>query len=131
MNMQQRIEARRIPTPSPSTQNPNGFVANSSADLLRLVDADFALFSIDDEARAVGRLEPYQEAVAIMSYLQSCKFTTIRSSHNITADFPGLSFPAGLKSIAGLLFIPLNAGEGNNFLVFFRKGQEKQVKWAG
>jgi light-regulated signal transduction histidine kinase (bacteriophytochrome) len=130
--MLQRIEARRLPNIKPGpNQNPTSFIATSSTDLLKLVDADFALVSIQDKIRAIGRMEPYHEALAIMSYLQSCRFTTVRSSQNIKADFPGLSYPAGVKVLAGLLLIPLNVGEENDFLVFFRKGQLRHVKWAG
>jgi light-regulated signal transduction histidine kinase (bacteriophytochrome) len=96
-----------------------------------MVDADFALLSVDEEARAIGRLDPYSEALAIMTFLQSAQFTEIRSSHNINADFPGINHPSGIRTIAGLLFIPLRVGGANDFLVFFRKCQIKHVKWAG
>jgi len=91
--MQQRLEARRLPKTNPSTKDPATFISNSPADLLALVDADSALLSIDDEVRAVGKLNSHQEALAIMSYLQTCRFTDVRSSHNIKADFPGLNYP--------------------------------------
>ncbi|PVH79312.1 hypothetical protein DL98DRAFT_461314 [Cadophora sp. DSE1049] len=129
--MQQRIDARRAPTATPSSQHNASFIAASSSDLLKLVEADFALLSIDDDARAIGRLDPYPEAIAITSYLQTCKFTEIKSSDNINRDFPLISQRHEIKSIAGLLLIPLNFGGGNDFLVFFRKGQMKQVQWAG
>ena len=54
--MLQRIEARKAPTKTPPTQNPAGFIAASSADLLRVFGADFGLLSIQDEARAIGKL---------------------------------------------------------------------------
>ena len=111
--------------------NPAGLLATSSTDLLKLLDADFAVLNIDNDTRTIGRLEPYREGIAIVSYLQSCQFSKVRCSHNITADFPGLGYPPGLKTICGLLLVPLSIGDGNDFLVFFRKGQKKQVKWAG
>lgn len=129
--MQQRIKARRPPATVPSAKNPAGLLATTSADLLNLVDADFALLSVDGEAKAIGRLDPYPEAVAIMSYLQSCQFTEIRSSHNINADFPDISCASDIKHIAGFLLIPLNGGGANDFLVFFRKSQLRHIKWAG
>ncbi|KAL2061138.1 hypothetical protein VTL71DRAFT_7411 [Oculimacula yallundae] len=129
--MQHRINARRAPTASPTSQSNASFIAASSSDLLKLVEADFALLSIDDDARAIGRLDPYAEAIAITSYLQTCKFTEIRSSQNVNADFPQIAASHEIKIISGLLIIPLNFGGGNDFLVFFRKGQTKQVKWAG
>ncbi|RDW85559.1 hypothetical protein BP5796_03884 [Coleophoma crateriformis] len=119
----QRMEARRLPVANPYIEDP--------ADVLALVNADFAMLSIDDTARPIGKPEPYDEALAITSYLQSCRFTQVRSSQNIKADFPGLSYPPGLSSICGLLLVPLSFGDGNDFLVFFRKGQQKQMTWAG
>jgi light-regulated signal transduction histidine kinase (bacteriophytochrome) len=99
--------------------------------LLKLVDADFALLSIDEKIKVIGMIGPYQEALAIMSYLQSCRFSTIRCSHNIKTDFPGLSYPPGLSTIGGLLIVPLNVEEANHLLVFFRKNQTRHVNWAG
>lgn len=128
--MLQRVEARRSPITNPPRQNPSGITSNTSADLLRLVDADFALLSIDDESKAIGKPEPYREALAIMSYLQSCQFTELQHSKNIKGDFPGLSYPPGI-TLGGLLLIPLSGRDKNDFLVFFRKGQQQEVKWAG
>jgi light-regulated signal transduction histidine kinase (bacteriophytochrome) len=129
--MLQRIKARKIPITNTSALNPATFISNSSADLLKLVDADFAVLSIENKTRTIGMLDPYQEALAIMTYLQSCRFKTVQSSHNIKADFPGLSYAPGFNVIGGLLLIPLNAKEGNHFLVFFREIQTRQVSWAG
>ncbi|TVY16308.1 Histidine protein kinase NIK1 [Lachnellula arida] len=115
---------------TPPTQSPSGFIAASSADLLRVFDAEFGLLSIQDEARAIGRLDPYPEALTILTYLQSRRFTSIISSQNINKDFPDIKFAAGIHIISGLLIIPLSIG-GNDFLVFFRKGQLKEIRWAG
>lgn len=128
--MQARIEARRPPIRAPSTQNPAGFIAASSADLLRVFGADFGLLNIHDEARAIGKLNPYREALAILAYLQQNRFTTVTSSQNINADFPDIKYPPGIHMIAGLLILPLSVG-GKDFLVFFRKGQLKEIRWAG
>ncbi|KAH6678577.1 putative phytochrome-like histidine kinase PHY2p [Halenospora varia] len=128
--MLQQLEARRPPTTAPPTQSPAGFIAASSADLLRVFDADFGLLSIHDEARAIGRLHPYREALVILRHLQNIQPTTIVSSQSVTKDFPGIKYPPGINSIAGLLIIPLSVG-GRDFLVFFRKGQLREVRWAG
>ncbi|TVY84351.1 Phytochrome-like protein [Lachnellula suecica] len=120
--MKQRLEARKLPALKPtSNQNPTSFIAASSTDLLKLVDADFALVSIQDKIRAIGRMEPYHEALAIMTFLQSMRYSNIRTSQNIKADFPGITYPSGEKALSGLLLIPLNVGDENDFLVFFRK----------
>jgi light-regulated signal transduction histidine kinase (bacteriophytochrome) len=121
--MQERLEIRKLPE--------SASLAGSPDDLLRLVDADLALLNIDDKIRAIGNMEPYRELLAIMAYLQACRFTEIRLSQNIKLDFPGFSYPPGLSSIAGFLLIPLSAGDGSDFLVFFRKTQTKHIEWAG
>jgi len=128
--MLQRIQARKPPPTAPSVQPPSGFIAASSADLLRVFSADFGLLSIQDEARAIGRLDPYREALAILAHLQSRRLMTVFASQNIKNDFPDLKYPPGINAIAGLLVIPLSMG-GNDFLVFFRKGQLNEVRWAG
>src|SRR4051812_2462247 len=126
----QRIQSRRPPPVGNPQQTPSGFIAASSTDLLRIFDADFGLLSIHDEARAIGRLEPYREALAILSYLQKHRLTNVRASQNINSDFPDLKYPPGINIIAGILVIPLSVG-GSDFLVFFRKGQLNEVRWAG
>jgi light-regulated signal transduction histidine kinase (bacteriophytochrome) len=128
--MAQRIEDRTTPIANMTPLNPGTFVASSSTDMLKLVDADFAYLNSDENSQVIGMLDPYEEALAIISYLRSCRFTTVQSSNNIRKDFPGLTH-AGLSVIGGLLLIPLNAKKGNPFLVFFRKSQLRQVRWAG
>jgi len=128
--MAQRIEARTTPIADTTALNPGSFIANSSTDLLKMVDADFAVLNNDGKLQVVGMLDPYEEVLAIMSYLQSCHFTTIKASNNIRKDFPGLAH-AGLNVIGGLLLIPIKAKKGSHFLVFFRKSQLRQVRWAG
>lgn len=55
---------------------------------------------------------------------------SVITSQDIKQDFPDLRYPPGFKCVAGLLFVPLALG-GSDFIVFFRKGQIKEVKWAG
>ncbi|PQE19018.1 hypothetical protein CJF31_00012170 [Rutstroemia sp. NJR-2017a BVV2] len=128
--MLQRIKARKPPSSTPLARNPTGFIAASSADLLRVFGADFGLLSIQDEARAIGKLEPYREALAILAYLQQHRFTSVHACQNINAEFPDIKYAEGIRSISGLLFIPLSAG-GKDFLVFFRHGELQEVRWAG
>ncbi|KAI9051071.1 hypothetical protein LZ554_005179 [Drepanopeziza brunnea f. sp. 'monogermtubi'] len=128
--MMQRIEARRPPERAPPTQHPAGFIAASTTDLLRVFDADFGLLSIHDEARTIGKLDPYREALAILAYLQRRRLKNVTASQNINEDFPDIKFSPGIHVISGCLVIPLNVW-GNDFLVFFRKGQLKEIRWAG
>ncbi|TLD29837.1 sensor histidine kinase/response regulator [Venturia nashicola] len=130
--MAQRIEARTGPIADPTALSPDSFIGGSStSEILRLVDADCAYLSCGDKSAAVGFLDPYEEALAVISYLQSCHFSSVQRSHNIRKDFPGLAH-VGFSAIGGLLFIPLQAkGIDNPFLVFMRKSQLRQVRWAG
>ena len=51
-------------------------------------------------------------------------------SQSVAKDFPDLNLPVGLRTFAGLLCIPLS-GAGKDFLVFMRRGQLQNVRWAG
>jgi light-regulated signal transduction histidine kinase (bacteriophytochrome) len=126
----QQLKARNPSTTTPPTQNPAGFIAASSADLLRAFGADFGLLSIQDEARAIGKLDPYREALAVLAHLQKKRFTTVHGCQNITAEFPDINYHPGIHSLAGLLVIPLS-DFGNDFLVFFRRAELREVRWAG
>lgn len=125
-----RLQARKLINTVPTESNPSGYIVASSDDLLTLFDADCGLLSIRDETKILGRLEQTQEALAMLEYLRLRKITSIISSHDIRSDFPDLRYSPGFTLIAGLLFVPLSIG-GNDFIVFFRKGQAREVKWAG
>lgn len=51
-------------------------------------------------------------------------------SQSLVKDFPDLQLPSGLEVIAGLLCVPLSRG-GKDFIAFLRKGQLRDVHWAG
>lgn len=125
-----RIRARRPMSTPPLQKTPSAYISASSADLLNLFDADFGLLTIKDEARSVGRLMAYYEAIALLQYVRMRSFTSIVTSSNIKKDFPDLAYSPGFSTIAGFLVIPL-AMAGSDFLVLFRRGQLKEVSWAG
>lgn len=125
-----RLQARKLINTAPTEQNPSGYIIASSDDLLKLFSADFGLLSIRDETKILGELEQTQEALAMLEYLRMRKMTSVFTSADIRGDFPDLRYPPGFQTIAGLLLVPLAVG-GNDFIVFFRKGQLKEVKWAG
>lgn len=125
-----RLQARRPLSTPPLQRTPSAYISASSADLLNLFDADFGLLTIKDEARSVGRLTAYDEAIALLQYVRLQAFISIVTSSNIKNDFPDLSYSPGFSTIAGFLVIPL-AMAGSDFLVLFRKGQLKEVSWAG
>ncbi|KAL8791694.1 MAG: hypothetical protein Q9195_005701 [Heterodermia aff. obscurata] len=122
--------ARKLINTAPSARNPSGYIIASSDDLLKLFDADYGLLSIRGETKILGRLEQTQEALALLEYLRLRKLTSVTHSTDISLDFPDLRYPPGFSAIAGLLLVPLS-GEGQDFIVFFRKGQLREVKWAG
>lgn len=125
-----RLQARKFINTVPTETNPSGYIIASSDDLLKLFDADFGLLSIHGETKILGRLEDTQEALAMLEYLRLRNITSVITSQDIREDFPDLRYPPGFNIIAGLLLVPLSVG-GSDFIVFFRKGQTKEVKWAG
>ena len=66
----------------------------------------------------------------MLEYLRLRKLSSVVTSQDILEDFPDLRYPPGFEEIAGLLLVPLSIA-GSDFIVFFRKGQVKEVKWAG
>ncbi|KAJ6782348.1 hypothetical protein PWT90_08103 [Aphanocladium album] len=125
-----RLQARKLINTSPTDKNPSGYIVASSDDLLKLFDADCGLLSIKDETKVLGVLEHSQEALALLEYLRMRKLTSVLASQDVRLDFPDLRYAPGFHYIAGFLYVPLSVG-GNDFIVFFRQGQIKEVKWAG
>jgi light-regulated signal transduction histidine kinase (bacteriophytochrome)/CheY-like chemotaxis protein len=125
-----RLQARKLINTVPTQHNPSGYIIASSDDLLKLFDADFGLLSIRDETKILGTLDNSQEALAMLEYLRMRKIQSVMTSTDITTDFPDLRYPPGFHVVAGMLIVPLSV-DGEDFIVFFRKGQLKEVKWAG
>lgn len=125
-----RLQARKLINTVPTQHNPSGYIIASSDDLLKLFDADFGLLSIRDETKILGQMENSQEALAMLEYLRMRKIQSVMTSTDITEDFPDLRYQPGFHTVAGMLIVPLTVG-GNDFIVFFRKGQLREVKWAG
>ena len=125
-----RLQARKLINTVPTESNPSGYIIASSDDLLKLFDADYGLLSIRDETKILGKLEQTQEALAMLEYLRLRQITAVTNSTDIRFDFPDLRYQPGFSVIAGLLLVPLTV-TGRDFIVFFRKGQIREVKWAG
>lgn len=125
-----RLEARKLINTSPTDKNPSGYIVASSDDLLTLFDADFGLLSISDETKILGRMQHSQEALALLEYLRMRKFTSVTASQDVKVDFRDLRYAPGFQGIAGILHVPLSV-TGDDFIVFFRKGQVEEVRWAG
>lgn len=125
-----RLQARKLINTSATDKNPSGYIIASSTDLLKLFDADFGLLSIAGETKMLGTTQHSQEALALLEYLRIRKLTSVTSSQDVRVDFRDLKYAPGFQGIAGLLYVPLSAG-GNDFIVFFRKGQVEEINWAG
>lgn len=125
-----RLQARKLINTAPTDKNPTGYIIASSDDLLKLFDADSGLLSIRGETKILGKMDQSQEALAMLEYLRMRRLTSVAASQDVREDFPDLRYAPGFQVIAGLLYVPLSVG-GNDFIVFFRRGQIKEVKWAG
>ena len=126
-----RLQARKLINTMPTSTNPSGYIVASSEDLLKLFEADIGALSIRDETKILGnRTGHVQEILAMLEFLRMKKITTVFTSQDVSEDFPDLRYPPGFNFIAGLLYVPLSS-QGEDFIVFFRRGQSREVKWAG
>ncbi|KAL1970033.1 hypothetical protein VTN77DRAFT_6438 [Rasamsonia byssochlamydoides] len=125
-----RLQARKLINTVPTEANPSGYIIASSDDLLKLFDADYGALSIRDETKILGRLTHSEEVLALLECLKMRRLNSVLASHDVSKDFTDLRYPPGFKHVAGLLYVPLTAG-GRDFIVFFRRGQMTEIKWAG
>jgi light-regulated signal transduction histidine kinase (bacteriophytochrome) len=125
-----RLEHRKTLVTGTVKATPSSLVTASSLDLLRIFDADFGLLAIDGEVRAIGKLDPYMEALAVLNFVNHSQFGEITMSDHMIADFPSEETLASLEILAGMLVVPLSK-DRSDFIVFIRKGQVKDVHWAG
>lgn len=126
-----RLQARKLINTAYSRDNPSGYIVASSDDLLELFSADCGALSIRDETKLLGRCEGHlQEVLALVEYLRLSQLNSVFTSTDVVLDFKDLRYAPGFKFIAGLLFVPLSNSK-TDFIVFFRKGHLKEVKWAG
>ncbi|KAH7410851.1 PHY3, histidine kinase-group VIII protein [Cadophora sp. MPI-SDFR-AT-0126] len=125
-----RIKTRKPLSVHPQQRSPSAYIAASSGDLLNMFGADFGFLAIKGEARTIGRLFAYNEAIVLLQYVRARSFTNIYASECITKDLSDIEYPAGFQTVSGILVVPL-ALSGSDFLIFYRKGQTQEVKWAG
>ncbi|KAI0373858.1 hypothetical protein BV20DRAFT_988964 [Pilatotrama ljubarskyi] len=126
----QRLHTRKLINTMPTDQHPGGYIVSNADDLLGLFDADYGVLVIGEGAKILGPNQHGQEILIVAEYLRLKQFTTLQVSQAVTVDFPDLQLTNGLEVIAGLLYVPLSAG-GRDFIAFLRKGQPRQVNWAG
>jgi hypothetical protein len=124
------VQARKLQNSLHMDKTPDAFINASSEELLRLFQADSGFLVVKGEAKTIGRLASYQEAIMLLRYVFFRKFKHIYASQSISADFTDLSYEPKLKHIAGLLFIPLSRNP-LDFVLLLRKDQQKEFHWAG
>ena len=125
-----RIQVRKPLSAAPKKTSPTAFIAASSSDLLKMFDADFGFLAIKGEARTIGKLSAYNEAIALLQYIRQRAFSEIFATQNVAKDCPDLGYEPGLQMLVGMLVVPLTIN-GVDFLVFFRKAKGKEKIWAG
>ncbi|WOO79622.1 Phytochrome-like protein cph1 [Vanrija pseudolonga] len=129
----ERLSVRRLITSMPNDSPVPGYIMSNADDLLSYFDADAGMLVINDGCKLLGKVEHAHAMLAIAEYLRISRFQGIRASSCIEVDHPDLILPGATDkgSISGLLYVPLTARAGQDFLVFFRKGQLREVRWAG
>ncbi|KAG8696703.1 Light-sensor Protein kinase [Ceratobasidium sp. 394] len=126
----QRLHTRKLISTVPTEQHPTGYIVSDAEDLISLFDADFGVLVIGEGAKILGPNEHGQETLIVAEYLRLKQFNLMQVSQALSTDFPDLKLPAGLDVIAGLLYVPLSPG-GKDFIALMRKGQLRDVHWAG
>jgi hypothetical protein len=87
----ERLEARMLLATGLSQKSPAAFITGSSASLLEIFTSEFGMLVMNDEARAVGKLGSYHEALALVQYFRVRGVTSIVASQKIIVDFPDSS----------------------------------------
>ncbi|KAH9480564.1 Cyanobacterial phytochrome B [Psilocybe cubensis] len=126
----QRLHTRKLINTVSSPNHPTGYIVSNADDLLALFDADFGILVIGEGAKLLGPNQHGQEILIMAEYLRLKQFETIQASQAVVADYPDLELTTGFEVIAGLLYVPLSSG-GKDFIALLRKGQPRQVHWAG
>ncbi|OCF33164.1 hypothetical protein I316_05209 [Kwoniella heveanensis BCC8398] len=127
----QRLHTRKLISTIPTQSHPTGYIVSNADDLLQIFDAESGLLVIGDGCKLLGQNDQGQAMLAIAEYLRIVKFDTLKASNHIQRDFPDLVLPRAHDTIAGLLYVPLTVTAGQDFIVFLRKGQVREVQWAG
>ncbi|KAG9018802.1 Light-sensor Protein kinase [Tulasnella sp. 427] len=125
----QRLHTRKLISTIPTDHHPTGYIVSNAEDLLSLFSADYGILVIGEGAKILGPNNIGRELLIVAQYLRMKQFALIQASQSIARDFPDLMVPS-LDVLSGLLYVPLSPG-GRDFVCFFRKGQMKDVIWAG
>ncbi|KAH7913421.1 hypothetical protein BJ138DRAFT_1146165 [Hygrophoropsis aurantiaca] len=129
LNYARRLQTRKLINPV-VPGNTGDYIVSNTDELLTLFDADHGILVIGESAKILGPDLHGQEILVMAEYLRLKQFNTIQVSQAVVKDFPDLQLSTGLEIIAGLLYVPLSSG-GKDFIAMLRKGQPRNVKWAG
>ncbi|KAG8958090.1 Light-sensor Protein kinase [Tulasnella sp. 419] len=125
-----RLTTRKLISTIPTEKHPTGYIMSNAEDLLSLFDADYGILVIGDGAKILGPNDHGREILIIAQYFRVKKSNLLQSTPSIKKSLPDLELPSGMDIIAGLLYVPLSS-EGKDFLVLLRRGQMRDVIWAG
>jgi light-regulated signal transduction histidine kinase (bacteriophytochrome) len=128
-----RLQMRTLINTVPAKKNPSGYITASAEELLSLLHASIGSLVIRDETKMLGEVRDMEESYevnAILEYLHKKSVTRVVTSTKIEKDFTDLHYSPGFQTITGLLLVPLSS-RGQDFIVFFRRSQTEEVKWAG
>jgi light-regulated signal transduction histidine kinase (bacteriophytochrome) len=125
-----RLQVKKLIDAIPARGSSSSYIFTPPGDMLKLFAADSGLLSIRDESKIFGEIDQPGEVLSMLEYLRMRCMTDVTTSQDIKEDFPDLNYPPGFKAVAGFLLIPLSS-TGQDFLVFFRKPQMREVRWAG
>ncbi|KAF8505369.1 phytochrome-like protein [Hysterangium stoloniferum] len=128
----QRLHTRKLinTLPIESHPTPTSYIVSNAEDLLSLFDADYGVLVVGEGAKILGPNQHGREILILAEYLRLKQFEMVQVSQAVTVDYPDLVLPTGLEVIAGLLYVPLSSG-GKDFIALLRKGQLRDVHWAG
>ena len=124
-----QLRAKNLVNSLPTSRNPSGCLGTSLEPLLKFLHADFGILSVRNTTQVFGPVEQPQEALVVLAYLRIKTVTSIFVSTNVKLDFLDLRCPFDLRTLGGLLVVPLSS-EAKDFVVFFRKPQFKGLERA-
>ncbi|KAF8755266.1 Phytochrome region [Rhizoctonia solani] len=122
----QRLHTRKLISTIPTEQHPTGYIVSNAEDLISLFDADFGVLVIGEGAKILGPNEHGQETLLVAEYLRLKQFNLPSGQDRLSRS----QVAHRLDVVAGLLYVPLSPG-GKDFIALMRKGQLRDVHWAG
>lgn len=125
LSYEKRMSSRSLITEQASDsisvgKNVNGYIVANSEDLLALFSADYAVISLDTEAKVMGEADESTGIIAFVDFLRLKQLKEVTCSDCISNFFP--DFPYQSSGIAGFLCIPLSKS-GLDFICFIRREQ--------